>query len=118
MSCLHKILNRGDIMTRTERSDLEKELFLQTNLNPALHKCIENIYYEYKLISIRYPSMHEAKFGMLYCKMILSNKRNKKPNYKKIMNYTKETQTTYYTYRRTVLEYIGKKIKEQNGTLD
>ena len=105
-------------MTQSERSYLEEKLFLQTNLNPELRKCIEEIYNEYKTIKKRYPSMHEAKFGMRYLKMILSNKSNEKPNYKEIRRYTKEPQTTYYTYRKMVLEYIDIKIKEQNSTSD
>ena len=105
-------------MTQSERSYLEEKLFLQTNLNPVLRNCIEGIYNEYKNISTRYPSMHEAKFGMRYLKMILSNQSNEKPNYKEIRRYTKEPQTTYYTYRKMVLEYIGIKIKEQNSTSD
>lgn len=99
-------------MTQSERSYLEEKLFLQTNLNPVLRACIEGIYNEYKAIRKRYPSMHEAKFGMLYCEMILKNESNEKPNYKEIRKYTKEPQTTYYTYRKVVLEYIGKKMKE------
>ena len=105
-------------MTRNERSYLEDKLFLQTNLNPVLRNCIEEIYNEYKTIRKRYPSMHESIFGMLYCEMILTNESNEKPNYKEIRKYTKEPQTTYYTYRKVVLEYIGMKIKEQNITLD
>ena len=105
-------------MTQRERSYLEDKLFSQTNLNPVLHACIEGIYNEYKATRKRYPSMHEPIFGMLYCEMILTSESNEKPNCKEIRKYTKEPQTTYYTYRKMVLEYIGIKIKEQNSTSD
>ena len=88
-------------MTQSERTYLEEKLFLQTNLDTKLRSTIKNVYEQYKSTCDIFPDMHEAKFGMLYCRMILENDTNEMPHYKSIIFYTKESQTSYYMcYKR------------------
>ena len=105
-------------MTQSERSYLEEKLFLQTNLNPQLRSCIRKIHNQYQETCDIFPDMHEARFGMLYCRMILDNTSNEMPNYKSIIHYTKESQTSYYLYRKQVLNYISKVLKSKNAVTD
>ena len=105
-------------MTSAERTYLEEKLFLQTNLDTKLRSTIKNIYEQYKNTCDIFPDMHEAKFGMLYCRMILENNTNEMPNYKTIIFYTKESQTSYYMYRKQVLAYICKTLKSKKIVAD
>ena len=105
-------------MTQSERTYLEEKIFLQTNLNTKLRSAIKSIYEQYKNTCDIFPDMHEARFGMLYCRMILENNSNEMPHYKSIIFYTKETQTSYYTYRKQVLNYINKVLKKENAVAE
>lgn len=104
-------------MTSAERTYLEEKIFLQTNLDKRLNEAIKEIYHKYKEAVNMFPALHEAKFGMLYCKMILSNSDDV-PHSKTIMAYTKETQTSYYMYRKQVLNYIWKTLKTKKIVAD
>lgn len=105
-------------MTSAERTYLEEKVFLQSNLNDDLKSAIKEIYKKYKDALEMFPALHEAKFGMLYCKMILNNETNEVPHNKTIMAYTKETQTSYYMYRKQVLGYIWKTLKSKKIVAD
>lgn len=104
------------LMTSNELSYVEDKLFLQTNLSTVLRPIVEEIYKKYKTSYELFPYLHEAKFGMMYCDMVLKNQSNEKPNYKAIMHYTKELhQTTYYMYRKQVLVYIASVLKAKKA---
>ncbi len=104
-------------MTSAERTYLEEKIFLQTHLDSSMRDAIKEIYKKYKDALEMFPALHEAKFGMLYCKMILNNNTDV-PHSKTIMAYTKETQTSYYMYRMQVLGYIWKTLKSKKIVAD
>lgn len=116
--CVKLSSKDGDYMTQSERTYLEEKLFLQTNLDTKLRSTIKNVYEQYKSTCDIFPDMHEAKFGMLYCRMILENDTNEMPHYKSIIFYTKESQTSYYMYRKQVLNYISKVLKKENAVAE
>ena len=104
-------------MTSAERTYLEEKIFLQTPLDNEMRDAIKEIHKRYKDALEMFPALHEAKFGMLYCKMILNNNTDV-PHSKTIMAYTKETQTSYYMYRKQVLGYIWKTLKSKKIVAD
>ena len=98
-------------MTQTQRTYLEEKLFRETNKDAKLKDVVKRVFEKYKSITEIMPDNHEAKFGVLYCEMKLKNSSKIKPNFTQIIKYTRETQTTYYAYRKSVLNHIFKEIE-------
>lgn len=92
-------------MTRAERTYLEEKLF--TNLDNDLRLRVEKLLQKYEEMHQMFPDIHEVNFGIKFCNLILKHKSNKKPNYKYLIFQTHETQTSYYLYRKQILEHIN-----------
>ncbi len=97
-------------MNRIQRTRLEQELFYKAHYDPEVKDIVLKRLENYKKLYIE-NEVHEAEFGMKYCEALLQSGGTRIP-YKKLMEATgNEPTTSYYFYRRLVLEKINKELK-------
>lgn len=97
-------------MNRIQRTRLEQELFYKAYYDADVKNLIINRLDKYKKAFIE-NEMHEAEFGMKYCEALLQSGGTRIP-YKELMEATgNEPTTSYYFYRKLVLEKIDKELK-------
>ncbi len=92
-------------MTRAEKDILLEKLF--TEFDDNIKENIQILLQKYEDTHHLFPNVPEASFGIKFCKLILSQKDKRKPNYKYLMSKTYNKQTSYYKYRETILEHIN-----------
>ena len=101
------------LISASELDYLENILFLQTNLDPYLHSCIIKIYNKYKFIYDLAQEIHETRFIIRYCKLLLENQKNEKIDSELIIAVTEETRHDYYLYRKRTLNIIYETLKNE-----
>ena len=106
------------MLSKTELDYLETKLFLQTNLDPILHAFIMKIYNRYKSMYDLVPEIHEIRFRMRYCKLLLENHKNEQIDPKTIIAATEETTHYYRLYRKKALNYIYDTLKNGLAATD
>ena len=106
------------MINKSDLDNLENRLFLQTNLDQKLQSFIMKLYNKYKFIYDLAPEVHEIRFNMRYCKMLLENKKNEPIVSESIIAATEETRHDYYFYRKRVLISIHEALKNELAATD
>ena len=77
-------------MTRTERSQFEKNMFININDDKYLKDIIKKLLFDYNAIPKRYSEVNYVCFVIKYLKVVLNNKKHKVPNSKYLISKTSE----------------------------
>lgn len=99
------------VVTSKERSALEQMLFIYSQSNDDLRRAVQKVYDDCTRIN-ECREWSDVKFGMRYCKLILDNQSKKCPDFRTIAKQVDEPVSTYYFYRKEILDKIQKEIEK------
>lgn len=98
-------------MTRIQRSDFERQIFVLWHYNDEIKQKIERVYNDFKFI-YKQTNLRQAQFGMKYCELILSNEGDFF-EFSALPKLLDEPLSSFYVYRRDVLEKLFEAVKSR-----
>ena len=100
-------------MTRTERSQFEKNMFINVNNDKYLKDIIKKLLFDYKAIPKKYSDVNYVCFVIKYLKLVLNNKNHKVPNSKYLISKTSNSKSAYYRYREQLFDEIKSALENE-----
>lgn len=100
-------------MTSKERSGLEQMLFSYSSSNEDFRKAVQKVRDDCAKVIELGREWSDVIFGKKYCELILDNKSKTCPNFKVIAKQVGEPISSYYFYRKEILEKIHKELEKE-----